>query len=119
MKRLLGTLIISLIVVGSQAQTEYSDYLAYENDTETNLKLSVKTNINNTLVDDILEIDIAETFSGRITVSIFNSIGEIVIEQMLRNGTNKVDVNTLLTGEYIAVVREDDIYKQKVSFEVK
>jgi hypothetical protein len=51
-------------------------------------------------------------------VSIFNSLGEIIIEEKLGLGLNKIDTSNLEKGNYVAVVRENDEYKNKSSFEV-
>jgi len=79
----------------------------------------VGINIYPTIVEDILHIDISDEHVGRITVSIFNSVGRIVIGQLLRKGSNEVDANSLAEGEYVAVVRVGGVYRSKLRFEVR
>lgn len=69
---------------------------------------------------NMLSIEVDETLTGKsITVSVFNSVGEIVLENTLGLGLNKISVVGFAKGEYVAVVRENGVYTGKSSFEVK
>ena len=57
--------------------------------------------------------------SENVTVSVFSSIGKIVLQETLESGLNKLSIADLPEGEYIAVVRKNDEFKSKETFEVK
>lgn len=66
-----------------------------------------------------LNIDVGDQLANtKVTVSVFNSTGEIVIESTLGLGLNKLDTSELKAGSYTAVVRENEEYKSKQVFEV-
>ncbi|MBL4587024.1 MAG: T9SS type A sorting domain-containing protein [Flavobacteriales bacterium] len=119
MKRIFGTLMIFLVSVGSQAQTMVTDQLVDANEAFSYSKASAGINIYPSIVNDILNIDVDEHVIGNITVSVFNSLGKIVVEQTLNTGSNAIDTNFLLAGEYVAVVRKNEIFQEKLRFEVK
>lgn len=65
----------------------------------------------------ILTIEVDEELTGTaVTVSVFNSIGEIVLETALGLGENRIDLTNLKEGKYVAVVRENGVYSSKSSF---
>lgn len=108
MTRIFGILIISLIAISSQANTYFNDP-----------KSEVGVEIYPTTVSSELNIHVDDQLAETtVTVSVFNSIGEIVLKETLGLGLNKVDVSTLPRGNYVAVVRENDEYKSKSNFEV-
>jgi hypothetical protein len=108
MIRIFAIFIITLATFSSQANTSFNDPT-----TKTGVE------IYPAVVSSELNIDIDDTLAnGTVTVSIFNSLGEIVIEENLDLGLNKIDTSNLEKGNYVAVVRENDEYKNKSSFEV-
>ena len=108
MTRIFTIFIITLATFSSQANT-----ILNEPTTETGVE------IYHALVNSELNIDVDDKLAnGAVTVSIFNSLGEIVIEENLGLGLNKIDTSNLDKGNYVAVVRENDKYKSKSSFEV-
>ena len=108
MTRIFTIFIITLATFSSQANT-----ILNEPTTETGVE------IYPALVNSELNIDVDDKLAnGAVTVSIFNSLGEIVIEENLGLGLNKIDTSNLDKGNYVAVVRENDKYKSKSSFEV-
>lgn len=65
----------------------------------------------------VLTIEVNEELTGTaVTVSVFNSVGEIVLETALGLGENRLDLTNLKDGEYVAVVRENGVYSSKSSF---
>ncbi|MBI1288823.1 MAG: hypothetical protein GC178_14745 [Flavobacteriales bacterium] len=109
MKQFFGILMISSVAFGSHA----NNVIGEPNSEKSVIIYSeVKTNMLSIQVDDQLA-------GTSVTVSIFNSIGEIVLENTLGLGLNKISVAGLEKGEYIAVVRENGVYTSKSSFEVK
>jgi len=108
MKRIFGILMIILVAVGSQANTLFNDPVS-----ESGIEI-YPTTVSNELNIDV-DDKLAET---TVTVSVFNSVGEIVLQETLGLGLNKVDVSKLPHGNYVAVVRENDEYKSKSNFEV-
>jgi hypothetical protein len=108
MTRIFAIFIIMLATFSSQANIILNDPT-----TETGVK------IYPAVVNSELNIDVDDKLAnGAVTVSIFNSLGEIVIEENLDLGLNKIDTSNLEKGNYVAVVRENDEYKNKSSFEV-
>jgi hypothetical protein len=108
MIRIFAIFIITLATFSSQANTSFNDPT-----TETGVE------IYPAVVSSELNIDIDDTLAnGTVTLSIFNSLGEIIIEEKLGLGLNKIDTSNLEKGNYVAVVRENDEYKNKSSFEV-
>ena len=72
-----------------------------------------------TVVNSELNIEVDDHIAdGTVTVSVFNSVGEIVIEKSLDRGLNKLDTSELANGSYVAVVRQNGEYKSKQTFEV-
>lgn len=108
MKRLFAILMFSLTVVGSYANHPFS---APAPDADIEIYPSVVSSELNINVDENLA-------NGTVTVSIFNAVGEIVLEETLGLGLNKLDVTKLSKGNYVAVVRANDTYKSKSSFDV-
>ena len=108
MKRIFAILIISLSAVSSQANITFNN-----SNSEVGIEIYPAT------VSNELNIQVDEKLAnGAVTVSVFNSVGEIVLEETLGLGLNKIDVTKLSNGSYVAVVRENDVYKSKSSFEV-
>ena len=70
-------------------------------------------------VNDELNINVGDKLANtKVTVSVFDSTGVIVIESSLGLGLNKIDTSKLEAGDYVAVVRENEQYKSKQAFEV-
>jgi len=65
-----------------------------------------------------LTIEITPDVSGKVTLAVFSQKGEIVIERELSQGANRISVNRLPAGSYTAVVRENDVFREKQTFEV-
>lgn len=65
-----------------------------------------------------LFIDIATEVEGNMTLSIFSESGEIVINESLLTGSNRVQVRHLRPGQYVAVVRHNDAFSKKQEFKV-
>ena len=83
------------------------------NDPTSGTKVEIAPKVENNL----LSIEVDETLSGAsMTVSVFNTMGEIVVETTLGLGLNKIDVQGLKKGEYVAVVRKNGEYTSKSSF---
>lgn len=78
---------------------------------------SEKVEITPNVITQTLSIEVDEGLTGTaVTVSVFNALGEIVMESPLGLGLNKIDLTSLKEGEYVAVVRENGIYSNKSSF---
>jgi hypothetical protein len=108
MKRVFGILVISLVAVGSQANIT-------ANDPTSEAGIEIAPAVQN----DYLDIEVDEQLAGTtVTVSVFNSMGEIVLESNLGLGLNKINVQNLAKGDYVAVVRENGEYTSKQSFVV-
>ncbi|MGB0918452.1 MAG: T9SS type A sorting domain-containing protein [Flavobacteriales bacterium] len=104
MRRIFGAIMVLLISTAVSANDPIS---------ETGVE------IYPTIVNTELNIEIDEQLAtGKVTVSVFNSIGEIVLEETLDLGLNKLDTSHLENGAYVAVVRQNFEYKSKQSFEV-
>lgn len=109
MKQFIGILLMSLATLGSHANTTFGDP---NSDKSVVIYSEIKTNM--------LSIEVNDALAGSsVTVSVFNSVGEIVLENTLGLGLNKISVDGLAKGEYVAVVRENGVYTSKSSFEVK
>jgi len=65
-----------------------------------------------------LLIDVAAEVEGSMTLSIFSESGEIVINERLLSGNNRVKVRHLRPGQYVAVVRQNDEFRKKQEFKV-
>ena len=88
---------------------------AFGNDTITESGVEIYP----TKVNDELNINVDNQLANtKVTVSVFNSTGVIVIESTLGLGLNKLDTSELEAGAYVAVVRENEEYKSKQAFEV-
>ena len=108
MRRVFGILMVSLMSVAVQANT-------LSNDPTSETKVEIAPKVEN----NFLSIEVDEELVGtKMTVSVFNSMGEIVLESTLGLGLNKVDVKALQKGDYVAVVRKNDQYASKSSFVV-
>lgn len=108
MKRIFGIAMISLVSLGTYASNT-------SNDPTSGAGIEIATAVEN----NFLSIEVDEELSGaKVTVSVFNSFGEIVLENTLGLGLNKINVQVLKKGEYVAVVREDGEYARKQSFVV-
>lgn len=109
MKYLLSFFLISALSLGGKANTS-------DNDPTSENKVEISPRVEN----NYLSIDVDDELSGvSVTVSVFNSIGEIVLETTLGLGVNKIDVQGLPNGDYVAVVRENGDYASKSSFVVE
>ena len=83
------------------------------NDPTSGTKVEIAPKVEN----NHLSIEVDETLAGaRMTVSVFNTMGEIVVEATLGLGLNKIDVQGLNKGDYVAVVRKNGEYTSKSSF---
>lgn len=108
MRRIFGVLIIMTMAVG------YSNAItAPDPNTETGIQISP-------VVGDDLMIEISDKLTSEtVTVSVFSSIGKIVLQETLEAGLNKLSIANLPEGEYTAVVRQNDEFKSKETFELK
>ena len=119
MRRIFGTMMIIAVGVGSQAQEMRYDDLAYLKTESVDPNSNSGIEIYPTVVNKELNIEIGDNLAnGKVTVSIFNSIGEIVMEETLGLGLNKLNVDLLPNGSYVAVVRQNDVYKSKSNIEI-
>jgi hypothetical protein len=107
MKRFFGILMIGLVAVGSQANPI--------NDPTNEARVEISTAVENNRLDILVDDQLAGT---KVTVSVFSSMGEIVLESTLGLGLNKLDVEQLEQGKYTAVVRENGEYASKQTFVV-
>ena len=108
MKRIFAIIMISLTTIGIQASNT-------KNDPTSEAKIEIAPVVEN----NYLSIEVDEQLSGtKVTVSVFSATGEIVLESTLGLGLNKIDVEKLQTGNYVAVVRENGEYASKQSFVV-
>lgn len=108
MKNIICFLMLSLIAIENRANTT--------NDPTSEAGIEIASAIEN----NYLSIDVANELAGSVmTVSVFNSLGEVVLETTLGLGMNKINVQDLEKGEYVAVVRENGEYTSKQSFVVK
>jgi DNA-binding beta-propeller fold protein YncE len=108
MNRIFGILMIMIVAVGSYANSRLNDPTS-----EAGIEIapSVKNNY--------LDIDVDDKLAGTtVSVSVFSSVGEIVLEMNLGLGLNKINVQDLPKGEYVAGVRENGEYSSKQSFVV-
>lgn len=106
MKRFLSILTITLVTVAGQANNSSSD-------PNSEVKVEILPSVEN----HYLSIEVNDALAGSsVTVSVFSSLGEIVLESTLGLGLNKIDVQNLAKGEYTAVVRENGEYTNKQSF---
>lgn len=65
-----------------------------------------------------LLVDVSSDADGKVTLSVFSELGEIVVAENLHAGVNKVKVRHLRPGQYVAVVRHNDEFRQKQEFKV-
>ncbi|MCF8256845.1 MAG: hypothetical protein K9J06_04800 [Flavobacteriales bacterium] len=63
-------------------------------------------------------VDVAAEVEGSVTLSIFSETGEIVINEHLNAGGNRIKLRHLRPGQYVAVVRQNDEFRQKQTFKV-
>lgn len=107
-------------VFSSEAQTIVTQELAYAKTAMNDPKLDDGVSIYPTVVTKELNIAIDDKLAGgSISISVFNELGEIVLESVLGIGLNKIDASALPKGNYIAVVRKNDEFQDKSNFEVK
>ncbi len=96
---------IGSVVFGSQAKNSV--------DPTSEVGIEIARDVKN----NYLDIEVDDRLSGtKVTVSVFSSIGEIVLKTTLGLGLNKINVQDLIKGEYVAVVRENGEYASKQSF---
>ena len=74
--------------------------------------------ISSNKIPDELIIDVTNDVAGTVTLAVFSQNGEIVLERELSQGANRISVNRLPAGSYTAVVRENDVFREKQTFEV-
>jgi hypothetical protein len=111
---------LSLTTMSLLAQPSQTEDLAYANISFNDPSIDAGINIYPTVTTENLFIEVSDKFVGvKVTVSIFNTVGEIVLESVLGLGLNRVEVAQLPKGSYVAVVRENDVYASKSNFEVK
>ena len=108
MKYIFGILMVFLLSIENQAKSIH-------NDPTGNAGIEIAPNVENNYLAIEVEQELSETV---VTVSVFSSLGEIVLETVLRSGLNKINVQNLKAGEYVAVVRENGEYTSKRSFTV-
>jgi hypothetical protein len=120
MTRIFGVLMIIGCAFTSQAQSSGRHELAYAKTSINDPKADNGVSIYPTVVTTELNIAIdAKLAGGSVVVSVFNNMGEIVLENVLGIGLNKVDASVLPKGNYVAVVRQNDDFRSKSNFEVK
>lgn len=118
--RIFAVVIMIAGAFSTQAQTTIVQELAYVKTGINDPKVDDGVNIYPTIVTKELNIAIDDKLAGgSISVSVFNNLGEIVLESVLGIGLNKIDASTLPKGNYIAVVRKNDEFQDKSNFEVK
>jgi|GEM_PF-2255785 len=102
------------------AQPSQIEDLAYANVSFNDPAVDAGINIYPSVTTDNLFIEVSDKFVGdKVTVSVFNGVGEIVAETVLGLGLNRIEVAQLPKGTYVAVVRENDVYASKSNFEVR
>lgn len=110
MKRFFSILMIAVVGFGSGVN---ADTNANRNNSEVGIDIYPE------IVSNELKIDVDDNLANAIvTVSVFNSFGQIVLQETLGLGLNKLNVADLSEGEYVAVVRQNDVYKNKSGFKV-
>lgn len=120
MTRIFILLMILSVTLNAQAQSTLSGELAYVHKRINDPTSETGINIYPTVVSSELNIEVADKLAGgKVTVSVFNAVGEIVLESVLGLGLNKIYVSELEKGAYVAVVRENGVYTSKSDFEVK
>ncbi|MFM1876931.1 MAG: hypothetical protein RL266_2668 [Bacteroidota bacterium] len=103
MKQFCGILSLMLVSLGNQT-------LGFATGPESEPKVEIARTVEN----DYLSIEVDEQLAGKqVTVSVFSSLGEIVLEETLGLGLNKINVQSLKQGEYMVVVRENGEYASK------
>ncbi|MCB0756660.1 MAG: hypothetical protein H6601_04010 [Flavobacteriales bacterium] len=108
MRNIFSLLVLLLMTIQSQA--------VVLNDPTSEPAIEIASTIEN----NYLKIDVGNNLAGSVmTLSVFNSLGEVVLENTLGLGLNKISVAGFAKGEYVAVVRENGVYTSKSSFEVK
>lgn len=108
MKRVFGILMIMIVAAGSQANSR-------SNDPTSEAGIEIAPTVKN----NYLDIDVDDKLAGTtVSVSVFSSVGDIVLEMNLGLGLNKISVQDLPKGDYVAVVRENGEYSSKQSFVV-
>ncbi len=106
MRRILGVILLSFAI-----STGYAEMSQATTDSETGIEIKATTD------NGYLNIEISEELKGEtITVSIFSSVGKIVLQETLETGLNSLTVSGLPDGEYVAVVRTNDVFKSKQTF---
>lgn len=108
MRRIFGVIMMMTVAFGSITAANTADP-----NSENGIQISPVDGEN-------LTIEISDKLlSDEVTVSIFSSIGKVVIQETLETGLNKLSIAELPEGEYTAVVRQNDEFKSKETFEVK
>lgn len=108
MRRIFGVLMLLAVTFGTIAATSSVDP-----NSENGIQISP-------VIGDNLTIEISDQLvTDEVTVSVFSSIGKVVIQETLETGLNKLSIAELPEGEYTAVVRQNDEFKSKETFEVK
>lgn len=108
MKNFCGIVLLMLISVGNQT-------VVFATGPDSEPKVEIARAVEN----NYLSIEVDEQLAGKqVTVSVFSSLGEIVLEETLGLGLNKINVQGLKQGEYMVVVRENGEYASKQAFVV-
>lgn len=63
-------------------------------------------------------VNVSTDTDGKVTLSVFSENGEIVVDEQLTPGGNRIKVRHLRPGQYVAVVRHNDEFRQKQEFKV-
>lgn len=103
--------ILLLLFSVSIAQISFSAF-AHDGADPVQISISAKDSAEE------LFIDVASEVEGSMTLSIFSENGEIVINESLLAGSNRVKVRHLRPGQYVAVVRHNDEFRKKQAFKV-
>lgn len=118
--KIFAALLTTMVAFTNQAESTTLKELPTTRTHESDPTIDNGVSIYPSIVTSVLNIEIDEKLAGgSITVSVFNSMGEIVLENVLGLGLNKVDTSTLPDGNYVAVVRQNDVLQSKSAFEVK
>jgi hypothetical protein len=118
--RIFAVIVMSVFAFSNEAQSAMTQTLGAARTYNTDPNTDNGVNIYPLVVTSVLNIEIDDRLAGgSITVSVFNSMGEIVLENVLGLGLNKIDASVLPKGNYVAVIRQNDTFQTKSNFEVK
>lgn len=118
--RIFAALLTTIVAFSNQAESASIKERATTRTHEIDPSIDNGVSIYPSIVTSVLNIEIGDGLAGgSITVSVFNSLGEIVLENVLGLGLNKIDVSAFPDGNYVAVVRQNDVLQSKSDFEVK